>query len=307
MKIRHPLFVALVLSGPSQAHESVSLAELLAGWGTPSLDAVEVSSTPLAPGLFMLTGAGGNVAVSIGEQGVLMVDSQFPEMVPKLQAEIRRLGGGAIDFTVNTHWHFDHADGNPLLGRENSWIIAQGNSRRMMTRANTLFYSTVNYEQPPYPAEGLPVISFTDSMQLHFNGSRIDIMHFGPAHTTGDAVVIFRDQNVVHMGDVLSAGYPFIDAENGGDIDGMIEFCRAVLGEIDADTKLIPGHGPLTGQAGLAGYVAVLQTVRDRVSRLVADGKTLKDVIAARPTADFDRQYGMPELFLTKIYYNLTQ
>ena len=300
------LVYALLLAGPAHAHESVSLPELLAGWGVASLDDVDVSSLEVAPGLHLLSGSGGNVAVSIGEQGVLMVDSQYPEMVPKLLAEIRRLGGGKVDFTINTHWHFDHADGNPLLGRENSWMVAHINSRRMMVGTHTLYYSTTKYAQPPYPPEGLPIITFADRMQFHFNGSRIDVMHFGPAHTTGDAVVIFRDQNVVHMGDVLNARYPFIDAENGGDIDGMIEFCRAVLEQIDADTVLIPGHGGVSNHAALASFVEMLQATRQRVMRLIDDGSSLDAVIAARPTAEFDDKYGNPELFLTKVYHNLT-
>ena len=306
MKNRLAFACALLLTGPANAHETVSLQDLLAGWGVSSLDEVPVTSQAVAPGLYVLFGSGGNVAVSIGDQGVLMVDSQYPEMVPKLQAEIHRLGGGDIDFTINTHWHFDHADGNPLLGRENSWMVAHINSRRMMVGTHTLYYRTTQYKQPPYPPEGLPIITFNDSLQFHFNGSRIDVMHFGPAHTTGDAVVIFRDENVVHMGDVLSTSYPFIDAENGGDIDGMIDFCHAVLDEIDAETVLIPGHGQVTNQVALASFVTMLQTVRNRVMHLIDSNNSLQAVIAAGPTADFDDRYGNPELFLTKVYHNLT-
>jgi cyclase len=152
----------------------------------------------------------------------------------------------------------------------------------------------------------LPVIAFDRNMQLHFNGERIDLMHFGPAHTTGDTAVIFRGSNVVHMGDVFNnAGYPFIDSGNGGSIDGLIAFCQAVLGEINADTVVVPGHGPLTGFDNMQAYTAMLQVVRDRIAKLVATGADLEAVIAAKPTAGFDEQYGDPALLINRAYFSL--
>ena len=203
----------------------------------------EITVEKVGEGLYVLFGRGGNILASIGEQGVLIVDDQFPDLVTANRAKIRELGGGDIDFVVNTHWHFDHADGNKVLGPEGSWIVAQANSRRMMANDNVI--NTVvraPIEQPAYPADALPVATFDERMQLHFNGERIDLLHFGPAHTTGDAAVVFRGRNVVHMGDVYNnSGYPFIDADNGGELDGMIRFCEAVLEEIGTPAASQPG------------------------------------------------------------------
>jgi cyclase len=266
----------------------------------------EVATEQINDRLYVLFGLGGNVLVSRGADGVLLVDDQFPQMAPKLQAAIGEIGGGKPDFIVNTHWHFDHADGNLAFGPEGSWLISQANSREMMLGTHVIDLVALQYTQGPYPREALPVIAFEHSMQLHFNGERIDLMHFGPAHTTGDAAVIFRGSNVVHMGDVFNnAGYPFIDTGNGGSLDGLIAFCRAVLSEIDASTIVVPGHGPVTGYDNMQSYVAMLQVVRDRIARLIAEGAGLEGVMAARPTDGFDEQYGDPAMFVNRAFFSL--
>ncbi len=295
-----------ILHPGAQAHEALSLTEILESFGT-DLAAAQVRSETIAPGLHVLFGAGGNVLVSIGEQGVLMVDSQFPEMIPKLQTIIHELGGGNVDFAINTHWHFDHADGNPMLGREGSWFISQINSRRMMQRENTLDYGDRIYIQPPYPLEGLPVLTFDDQMQMFFNGQRVDIMHFGAAHTTGDAVAFFRNDNVIHMGDVFFAKYPFIDTRFGGDLNGMIYFCESVLGKIDEQTRVIPGHGPVMSYVDVVDFVTMLKTVRSRVNTLIDRGYSLAAVREAKPTAQFDARYGNPNLFISGAYDSLSK
>jgi glyoxylase-like metal-dependent hydrolase (beta-lactamase superfamily II) len=143
---------------------------------------------------------------------------------------------------------------------------------------------------------------------MHFNGERIDLMHFGPAHTTGDTAVIFRGRNVVHLGDVFNAaGYPFIDADNGGTLAGIVEFCRAVLGEIDAGTVVVPGHGPVSDYEDLADYVTMLGTIHDRIEALVESGATLEQVVAARPTAEWDEAKGNPANFIDRAYASLTR
>jgi glyoxylase-like metal-dependent hydrolase (beta-lactamase superfamily II) len=298
--------IAVFVAGTGAAHEALSLEELTQVWGV-DIDAMEVTVETVSPGIHVLFGAGGNVAVSIGDQGVLMVDSQFPQMIPKLQAAIRELGGGAIDFTINTHWHFDHADGNPTLGREGTWMVSHSNSRRMMTGTHPVDLVAAIYDQPPYPAEGLPVITYDDRMQLHFNGQKIDLMHLGAAHTTGDTAVFFRLSNVVHMGDVFNRGYPFVDVGNGGDLEGMISFCKDLLGELNEDTVVIPGHGPVGGVDDLAAYIAMLETVRDRISAMIDQGKTLEEVVAAKPTAEFDETYGDPGILVNRGYVSLAR
>ncbi len=257
----------------------------------------------------MLFGVGGNIAVSIGAQGVLIVDAQFPEMVPKYRAAIRELGGDDIDLAINTHWHYDHADGNKSLGPEGVWLVAQSKSRQMMTKNNVI--NTVvrpPFPQNAYPAAALPAATFDDRMQLHYNGEQIDLLHFGPAHTTGDAAVVFRGHNAVHMGDVFNnAGYPFIDADNGGDLDGTIAFCEAVLKELRPGAVVIPGHGAVAKYADLERYIEMLKGVRAKVSALIKDGATLEQVIAAKPTAEWDERYGDPTRMVNRAYAALSR
>jgi glyoxylase-like metal-dependent hydrolase (beta-lactamase superfamily II) len=306
MKIFFVFAANIAFAGTTAAHEFKSLDELMAGWGI-DFATREITVETLEPGLHVLFGAGGNVLVSIGDQGTLMVDSQFAEMLPKIRQAIHELGGDGIDFTINTHWHFDHANGNPMLGREGTWLVAQENSRRMMAGTHDIHFVDVSYRQPPYPDEALPVITFADRMTFYFNGRRIDLIHTGAAHTTGDTAVIFRDGNVVHMGDVFNARYPFIDTGNGGDLEGMIEFCRAVLDRIDDKTRVIPGHGPVMDFAALQSYTNMLEDVRKRLLVLIDRGLSLDEVMEEKPTADYDGRFGNPQLFLAKAYMSLSR
>jgi glyoxylase-like metal-dependent hydrolase (beta-lactamase superfamily II) len=267
-----------------------------------------ITTQQLGEGFHVLFGVGGNILVSIGANGVLIVDDQFPQMVPKYKATIGELGGGAIDFAINTHWHFDHADGNQTLGPEGTWLVAHEKSREMMLRDNVINLVSQTREQPAYPPTALPVLAYDDRMQFHFNGERIDLMHFGPAHTTGDTAVIFREHKTVHMGDVYNnAGYPFIDADNGGSLNGVIEFCTRVLAEIDSTYTVVPGHGPVADAQALTDYVAMLTTIRDRMNALIASGATLKQVVAAQPTSEWDTATRDPANFLDRAYLSLTR
>jgi glyoxylase-like metal-dependent hydrolase (beta-lactamase superfamily II) len=152
------------------------------------------------------------------------------------------------------------------------------------------------------------VITYENQMQFHFNDERVDLLHFGPAHTSGDGAVVFRGHNAVHMGDVFNnGGYPFIDADNGGDLDGMILFCEAILNAIEEDTIVIPGHGPTTTYSDLADYVVMLRTIRERVAELIAMGATLDEVIAAKPTAEWDEIKGDPVRLLDRAFASLTR
>jgi glyoxylase-like metal-dependent hydrolase (beta-lactamase superfamily II) len=294
------------LTATSSGHDYLSFDQLAEAFGYDFVN-TEVRSEEVAPGIYVLFGVGGNVIVSIGDQGVLMVDSQFSAMMPKLQDAIASLGGGEVDLAVNTHWHFDHADGNPVLGRDGAWLVAQANSRRMMNGARDVSYVDTTYRQPAFPAEALPVATFADHMQLHFNDDTIDLFHFGPAHTTGDAAVYFRSANVVHMGDVFFPRYPYIDAGNGGDLYGMIRFCEEVLARLNPDSVVVPGHGPVQGYADLAAYIGMLETMAERISTMIDRGMSLEEIIAAAPSADFDAQFGTPLLFITKAYESLSR
>ncbi len=292
---------------PAAAHDTMSMAELLQAFGW-DFETAEITVEQVGENLWVLFGLGGNVLASISPQGVLIVDDQFPELMPKIKAAIAELGGGDVDFAINTHWHFDHADGNKVLGEEGTWLVSQINSREMMLDTHTIDLVGAAVDQPAYPSEALPVITYVDEMQFFFNDERIDLVHFGPAHTTGDTVVIFRGHNVVHMGDVFNnTGYPFIDAGNGGSLDGLITFCRAVLDRIDPGTVVVPGHGPVATYAELDAYTSMLATIRDRMQALIDRGASLSDIIEAKPTAEWDDKMGDPARVLDRAYLSMTR
>lgn len=306
------LITALTVLGAASAsaNEPLSLDGITAHFGW-DLAATEITTQKIDDGLYVLFGAGGNIAASVGDQGVLVVDDMFPELLPKVNAAIREVGGAEIDFVINTHWHFDHAQGNLGVGPAGSWIVAQEHSAAMMARDNVLNLVSVKHAQKAYPPAALPVISYSDRMSFHFNGGDIDLLHSGPAHTAGDTAVLFRKHKAVHLGDVFNnTGYPYIDADNGGGIDGMIAFCQAVLDELGPDGIVIPGHGPVVDSAALGAYIDMLRTTRARVAALIADGKTLEEVVASKPTADLDATFG-PESaslgFVNRVYTSLTK
>jgi cyclase len=301
----------LVLSSSIFAHDEADIPETLPldglmsafGW---DMEGAEITIEKVADGLYVLFGLGGNIAVTIGDDGVLIVDDQLPQLMPKIKAAIGELGGTDVDFAINTHWHFDHAEGNLVLGPAGTTLVSHANSREMMQGDHVINLVAAAYEQKAYPDEALPVITYTKDMQLHFNDQLIELLHFGPAHTTGDTAIVFRGDNAVHMGDVFNnAGYPFIDAGNGGSIDGVIEFCSQILSVINEETIVIPGHGAIADYGTLRAYVDMLSVVRDRIFKLVEDGASLEEVYAASVTAEFDEKFGDNKGFIDRSYTSL--
>ena len=313
-RILQTLLITMMIGSPSfikaDHHEDTLNIEQLAqafGW---DLEGAEIQSQKVADGLYVLFGIGGNIAVSIGEDGVLIVDDQLPQVMDKIEAAISKIGGGKIDYAINTHWHFDHAEGNNALGPKGTTIVAHSNARADMQQGGIVNMVLAKYNQQPYPKEALPVFTYDEGMQIHFNDGEIDLRNFSSAHTNGDTVVIFKAQNAVHMGDVFNnAGYPFIDVDSGGSIDGMINFCEKTLNISTETTIVIPGHGPVTNIETLANYIVMLKTVRQRVALMIAEGKSMEEVVNAKPTADFDKDYG-PESaslgFVNRVYTSLT-
>ena len=243
--------------------------------------------------LHVLFGNGGNILVSIGENGVLLVDDQMPEAKNVILRAIRKLGGRSVDYVINTHWHFDHAEGNNVFGPSGAQIIAQENSRYMMLNPQPINLSFIVYPQQPYPLEAVPEITYKNSMNLHLNGDRIELYHFGHAHTTGDSAVYLRNSNVLHMGDVFNmTGPPFIDADNGGSIDGIIHFCEEVLKVVNDETIVVPGHGPISTTQDLQTYIDMLIVVRDRIRSQIDEGKNLEEILASDPTREWRDKFG---------------
>jgi cyclase len=270
---------------------------------------VQVQTVQVAPGVYMLVGGGGNIGVSAGPDGILLIDTQFAQLMGKIKAEIAKIQAGPVRIVCNTNWHYDHVGGNEVLAKEGALIIAHENTRTAMTREQS--YPEFGQKMPAYPAPALPIVTFKESLALHFNGDDIQVRHFPNAHSDADLVFYFRKANVIHTGDICFSGvYPFIDVAHGGSIAGLIAAEDKIAGLIDAGTKVIPGHGPLTDRKGVLAFRDMLTAVRDRVAKLIQEGKTLEQVLAAKPTADFDKSMGpgMPaDMFVKIIYGDLTR
>ena len=251
-----------------------------------NFDQVQITTTPVRGSIYMLQGSGGNIGVSIGDDGTFIVDDQFAPLTEKIQAAIRALTPDPVEFVINSHWHYDHTGGNENFGRAGALIVSQDNSRERME--STQVVSLNGTVQEPYSAEGLPKITFRDDMRFYYNGDVIDVVHYGPAHTDGDAAVYFRDTNVMHTGDVfVRYGLPFIDNPNGGSIDGMIDFTWQLAGMIDDDTIIIPGHGQLSKRSDLLAYRDMLIELRDRIRSQMAQGHSADQIVSANPTEGF--------------------
>tara|TARA_Y100001949_G_scaffold55729_1_gene46833 strand:- start:98 stop:1066 length:969 start_codon:yes stop_codon:yes gene_type:complete len=260
------------------------------GW---DFSKAEITTEKITENIHVLFGFGGNILVSTGKDGVLLVDDQFPQVKYKIMSAIRKLGGRSIDYIVNTHWHFDHAEGNNAFGPDGASIVAHENSRELMLNPKPINLSFIVYPQQPYPLDAVPEITFKDQMNLYLNGDRIELYHFGNAHTTGDAAVYLRDSNVLHMGDVFNmSGPPFVDADNGGSIDGIIRFCEEVLKVVNDETIVVPGHGPISTTDDMQIYIDMLVVVRDRIQSQIAEGKTLVEILASDPTKEWRDMYG---------------
>ena len=258
--------------------------------GSP--DEAKIRIQKITDNLYLFFGLGGNIAVSIGDDGVLIVDDQIPSLIPKIKDAIKEIGGGELVYTINTHWHFDHAEGNLALDPKITKIISQSNARDYMSKGGLIDMVSSRINQEPYPDYALPVITYENGMTLYFNDEEIEIVHFGPAHTSGDSAVIFHNQNAIHYGDVfVTEGYPFIDVSSGGSIDGIINFLSKSLEKLKPGAIILPGHGEIANIQDVKDMIGMLETVRDRISKMIDEGKSLQEVIDAKPTKDFDEKY----------------
>lgn len=262
-----------------------------AGPSPSAMDEVKIEVVPVAERIVMLSGRGGNIGVSFGDDGVILIDDQYAPLTPKIRAALAMLSDQPVRFVLNTHWHGDHTGGNENLGRQGALIVAAPGVRRRMAAGG--FMEAFKREVPPAPAVALPVITFDGEVTFHLNGYDIEAINLPPAHTDGDSVVIFKGANAVHMGDLYFNGlYPVIDWGSGGHIDGMIAAIDHVLPLLDDKTAVIPGHGPLSNKAELAVYREMLATLAPRFKKAIKQGKTVEQVKALKLTADFDAKWG---------------
>jgi cyclase len=236
-----------------------------------------VSVTPIKGPLHLLQGKGGNIVASVGADGILIVDSDYGEFAPAHASALAQLSPEPARFVLNTHWHWDHTEGNRYWGENNAVIVAHENVRqRMSTRQEMRLFGRV---VEPSPAAALPVVTYGDSLALHFNGDDIEVQHFPSGHTDGDSIVFFSKQNVVHMGDHMFAGFPFVDLGSGGNAFGLIANLEQVLARVDDETTIVPGHGKTTvGKADLAAYHQVLVTTSTIVKEALAQGETVEQI-----------------------------
>lgn len=250
---------------------------------------VEITSEEVVPGVFMLQGSGGNIGLSVGEDGAFVIDDQFAPLAPKIMAAIKTINAAPVEFVVNTHWHGDHTGGNEAFGGAGARIVAHDNVRKRLKEGLKRAAS----ETPPAPDGALPVVTFSDQVSFYWNGRDIRVIHLKDAHTDGDAIIHFRDANVIHTGDIyFNGGYPYIDLDSGGTFDGLIAAQEKILSLCDDATKIIPGHGPLSSKAILAPYVAMLKDVRARIAALIAQGMTEDQAVKADPLKDLNETWG---------------
>jgi cyclase len=265
---------------------------------------IEIQTVKIADGLYVLMGgpAQGNILVSTGSDGILLVDSMYAPMHQKIMDAIAKISRQPIRYVVNTHLHGDHTAGNEAMAKLGAVIISHENMRKRMAEG-----------QNGGPPGALPTITYTDSMTLRFNGEEIYIYHPEPAHTDGDSILYFRHANVMHVGDVPSSlRYPNIGVTDGGSVDGMIAAAKQVMKIANPETKIIPGHlGPVVGFKEIQQQLDMFGVVRERVMSAIRAGKTLQEVVASRPTADFDqgRMGGAitPDRFVTLVYQDLSR
>jgi len=270
---------------------------------------VEIITEKINDHLYMLKGSGGNIGVCVGEDGVLMIDSQFAPLSDKIKTAIKKISDKPIHYLVNTHWHGDHTGGNKNFNTSQTLMIAHKNVYERMSKDQLMKAFT----RPVTAAleSARPEVTFTDDLTLHINGETIMVFHVEHAHTDGDAMVYFANSNVLHMGDTYFNGrYPYIDLSSGGSIDGLLTAINTAIMITDEDTKIIPGHGELSNKKELLQYREVVLTVRDRVKMAIKNGKSIEEIKAAKINAEYDEQWGSgfinPDRIVDIIYTSLT-
>ncbi len=309
--MKHLLIIFLglcALSCSANAHEHDTAGAATATAASPE-SAIKIVN--VTPNLHMLINPnGGNITVSTGEDGAFIIDDNLDGQTESVRAAVRSIKDQDINFILNTHYHFDHTGGNVALKQsdKNALILAHDNVREHLSTDQFITY--FKKEMKALPKSGLPVVTFGEGMNVHFNGDRIQIKHLPAAHTDGDSIAHFLNENVIVAGDVIFNNmYPFIDAEHGGSFHGLLSAQKKILDLADDDTKIIPGHGPLMTKAELMNYHTTLEIIGQRIQKLIDEGKTLEETLAAKPSEEYDTTLGggiiPPEAFVSFLYTHL--
>jgi cyclase len=272
---------------------------------------VTINITKLTDSIYMLKGSGGNILVSVGQDGVFMVDDQFAPLTEKIKEAISKITDQPVKFVINTHWHPDHTGGNENFGELGAIIVSHDNVRKRLSTEQ--FSEFFNRTVPPLPEKGLPIVTFSDNMTVYQNGDEIKIIHVDNGHTDGDSIAYFTKNNVIHVGDDFNdISYPFIDISSGGSIDGLISSLETISSIINDETKVVSGHSEVSNKTKVNDFTNMLKDVREKISQMIKDGKSLEEIIASQPTSKYDQIYydhtsRQPEDLVTFIYQSLTK
>jgi len=279
------------------------------------LSKVEIKVTKVAGNIYLLQGGeGGNMAASVGEDGVVLVDDEFAPLATKIAAALKNIGitDKPVRFIINTHYHFDHTGGNLPFANQGSTIIAHDNVRtRLASGGSAGNGGALHFESAPADKAALPVITFDHDVSVHLNGEDVRALHFPSGHTDGDAIIFFPRANVVHMGDdYVRYGFPFIDVQAGGSVEGMINACEWAIEKLPADVKVIPGHGELSNVAEVREYVRMLKDTSTAIERAIHAGKTLEQMKKEKLLAAWSQKYSNnfvdTDTFVETLYNSLT-
>lgn len=282
---------------------TLAMCAASASYGQGRFDDVQIRSQEIAPGISVLFGAGGNMAVSHGEDATILIDDQFAPLSAKIEAAVADLGASPVKYVVNTHWHGDHTGGNEHFGKTGATIFAHTNVRVRLATPQQRGERVIG----PSPDEALPVVTYDQGLKIHLNGDTIRLMFPGGGHTDGDSVVFWEEDNIVHMGDLYFniPGFPFIDTASGGNVYDAMRSLDLVISTINSDTQVIPGHGEMSTKAELIAYRAMMGEAVERVDALRGEGKTLEEALAAKPLEGIDRGEGgfiSADAFVTAIW-----
>ena len=271
---------------------------------------VQMKVSKVAGNVYVLEGAGGNIGASVGEDGIVIVDDQFAPLAEKIQAALKGITDKPVRFIINTHYHGDHTGGNAYFQKQ-APIVAHDNVRKRLEDGGGAGNGgSMHFDHKPAEKEALPILTFDHDVTIHLNGDDIRALHFPAGHTDGDSIIFFPKSNVVHMGDdFVTYGFPFIDVESGGSINGMIEAVEKVIGQLPADVKVIPGHGPVSNLDDVRAYLKMLKETRDAAEKAIKEGKTLDQMRQAKlldPWKKYSSDSVTEDVFLETLYNSLT-